>query len=73
VDDSIRTIQMDKINALKNERDSAAVTKTLADLSETAKNGNNLMPNIISAVETKATLGEVADTLRDVFGEYSGV
>ncbi len=73
VDDSIRTIQMDKIHALKSERDSESVQAALLNLSETAKNGTNVMPTIITAVENKATLGEVADTLRDVFGEYSGV
>ena len=73
VDDSIRTIQTNKIKALKSERDSGSVDKALATLSETAKAGSNLMPHIIEAVENKATLGEVADTLRDVFGEYSGV
>ena len=73
VDDSIRTIQMDKIHALKSERDSGSVQAALLNLSEAAKNGTNVMPTIITAVENKATLGEVADTLRDVFGEYSGV
>ncbi|MDG1099185.1 MAG: methylmalonyl-CoA mutase family protein, partial [Bacteroidia bacterium] len=73
VDDSIRSIQMDKILALKSERDAESVQSALLNLSETAKNGTNVMPTIIAAVENKATLGEVADTLRDVFGEYSGV
>ncbi len=73
VDDSIRSIQIDKILALKSERDAESVQSALLNLSETAKNGSNVMPTIIAAVENKATLGEVADTLRDVFGEYSGV
>lgn len=73
VDDSIRSIQMDKILALKSERDAESVQSALLNLSETAKNGTNVMPTIIAAAENKATLGEVADTLRDVFGEYSGV
>jgi methylmalonyl-CoA mutase N-terminal domain/subunit len=64
---------MDKILALKSERDAESVQSALLNLSETAKNGTNVMPTIIAAAENKATLGEVADTLRDVFGEYSGV
>jgi len=70
VDDSIRTVQMDKIKKLKAERNQQEVDQALATLSEHAKGTENLMPDIIRAVEAYATLGEVANTLRDVFGEY---
>jgi methylmalonyl-CoA mutase N-terminal domain/subunit len=70
VDDSIRQTQVDKINLLKAERNNEAVNLKLAQLKEAAKGTENLMPFILAAVEEYATLGEIADTLRSVFGEY---
>jgi methylmalonyl-CoA mutase N-terminal domain/subunit len=70
VDDSIRTKQTEKIAALKSARDNQAVSKSLAQLGDAAQGNQNLMPFILSAVENYATLGEIADTLRRVFGEY---
>lgn len=70
IDESIRTIQTDKLNKLKSERDSAAVEKALNDLLRAAKGRENLMPFILVAVEAYATLGEVSDVMRSVFGEY---
>lgn len=70
IDDSIRQTQIDKINKLKAERNNVLVEQKLAQLKEAAKGNENLMPYILSAVEEYATLGEIADTLRDVFGEY---
>ncbi|QQL48581.1 acyl-CoA mutase large subunit family protein [Mucilaginibacter ginkgonis] len=70
VDDSIRQLQIEKLNSLKAERDNELVRANLADLTTAAKGSNNLMPFIISAVESYATLGEIADVLREVFGEY---
>jgi methylmalonyl-CoA mutase N-terminal domain/subunit len=42
----------------------------LNQISEAAKDGTNLMPLLVDAVENYATLGEIADTLRNVFGEH---
>ncbi|MFA4871132.1 MAG: methylmalonyl-CoA mutase family protein [Pedobacter sp.] len=70
IDESIRAIQSDKLQKLKSERNNEAVKKALLNLSEAAKNTDNLMPFILSAVEEYATLGEIADVLRNVFGEY---
>jgi methylmalonyl-CoA mutase N-terminal domain/subunit len=70
VDDSIRKMQIDKINVLKASRDNKAVQHTLQQLSEAAKGEANLMPYILAAVESYATLGEIANTLRAIFGEY---
>ena len=70
IDESIRTIQTDKLNKLKSERDSAAVEKALNDLLRAAKGRENLMPFILVAVEAYATLGEVSDVMRSAFGEY---
>ncbi|MCX2453070.1 methylmalonyl-CoA mutase family protein [Pedobacter sp. PLR] len=70
IDESIRTIQTNKLNKLKSERDQVAVDKALNDLLVAAKGTANLMPFILVAVEVYATLGEVSDVLRSVFGEY---
>jgi methylmalonyl-CoA mutase N-terminal domain/subunit len=70
IDESISTIQTEKINKLKEERDNIAVQKALKNLREAAKGSENLMPYILTAVEAYSTLGEIADTLRNVFGEY---
>lgn len=70
IDDSIRTLQINKINALKASRDNQKVSESLARLEAAAKGTENLMPIIIEAVEEYATLGEIANTLRKVFGEY---
>ena len=70
VDDAIRKMQIEKIALLKSSRDNQAATASLQQLQEAAKGKQNLMPYILTAVECYATLGEIADTLRNVFGEY---
>lgn len=70
VDDSIRKVQMEKLKQLKSERDNEKVNTILQQLSADAGAGVNLMPGIIEAVEHYATLGEIADVFRNVFGEY---
>jgi methylmalonyl-CoA mutase, N-terminal domain len=72
IDDSIRQIQIDKINKLKSQRNSKEVEMFLNEIKMAAQSDCNLMPSIIKAVEAYATLGEVSDTLRSVFGEYKG-
>ncbi len=70
VDDAIRTTQINKLNELKAERDNVEVKNSLINLEAAARGDSNLMPFILTAVENYATLGEIADTLRSVFGEY---
>lgn len=70
VDDSIRKQQATRIALLKNRRDNNAVSLSLQHLGKAATGQENLMPYILSAVENYATLGEIADELRKVFGEY---
>ncbi len=72
VDDSIRAYQIEKLNRVKAERDNEKVTLALARLEAYAKGTENLMPAILEAVECYASLGEIADVLRGVFGEYKG-
>jgi len=70
VDDSIRLNQMEKIKSLKSRRDNAKVNTHLAALKIAAQGTENLMPYILDCCESYATLGEIADVMRDVFGEY---
>ncbi len=70
VDDSIRTVQIDKLKALREKRDNAKVADCLKNIKDHATNNQNLMPVVIDAVENFCTLGEIADALRQVFGEY---
>ncbi len=70
IDDSIRNLQTEKIKKVKAERNETKVQALLASLEQQAKDGTNLMPGIVDAVEHYATLGEVADVFRKVFGEY---
>ena len=70
VDDSIRQVQIEKLNALRNNRNPAMVDQVLQNLNDKAASGENLMPAVLEAVEQKCTLGEIADELRGVFGEH---
>ncbi len=72
IDDSIRQLQTEKLASLRNRRDPARVDQMLQLLSDRASNGENIMPAVLEAVENLCTLGEIADTLREVFGEYRG-
>jgi methylmalonyl-CoA mutase N-terminal domain/subunit len=62
--------QQERLRAVKVERDNEAVTSALARLEDAARGDDNLMPAILEAVKTYATLGEVSDAMRKVFGEY---
>ncbi|OEF95543.1 methylmalonyl-CoA mutase [Vulcanibacillus modesticaldus] len=70
VDPIVAQEQEQKLLELKATRDNYAVTSTLKALKEAAKTDKNLMPYIIDAVKVYATLGEITNVLRDVFGEY---
>ena len=70
IDESIQKLQSDKLSSLKQRRNPEAVVSCLAAIRSAATNGNNLMPAVLEAVEHYCTLGEIADELRKVFGEY---
>jgi methylmalonyl-CoA mutase, N-terminal domain len=70
VDPEVGAKQVARLAELKSVRDNAVVKKTLAELKTAAEGTDNLMPPILKAVKALATLGEVCDTLRGVFGEY---
>ena len=55
---------------LRNRRDGSAVSQALDSLRQAAEGTANLMPPIVECVRASASLGEICDTLRGVFGEY---
>jgi methylmalonyl-CoA mutase N-terminal domain/subunit len=71
VDPSIGEKQVKKLEELKRTRDSAAVKSSLNALSQAAKSGSNIVPYIYEAVKNYATLGEITNVLREIYGEYT--
>ena len=70
VDPELEKKQCGKIQKLKKERDSVSVKSSLKQIESHAKGNENLVPAVFEAVKSYATLGEISDTLRSVFGEY---
>ncbi len=70
VDPTVRDQQVERLRELKGQRNQYEVRDALTGVKEAAKTGANLMPPILEAVRSMATLGEICDTLREVFGEY---
>ena len=70
IDSSVEVSQKAKLKNLKETRDNDAVKRALADLTAAAKTNENLMPKILNAVKTYATLGETINALKEIFGEY---
>ncbi len=71
VDEAVQAEQIARLAALRASRDAAAVAGSLARLRAAAQDPNApLMPRFIEAVEAYATLGEICNTLREIFGEY---
>jgi methylmalonyl-CoA mutase N-terminal domain/subunit len=70
INDSIRTVQSERLTALRENRDRVKAAACISNIEAAAKDGRNLMPFVIEAVEHKSTLGEISDVLRGVFGEY---
>ncbi len=72
IDDSIRKIQSDKLAKLRAKRDNEKVKESLKNIKAASREEKNIMPFVIEAVENYATLGEIADSLREIYGEYQG-
>ena len=70
VDPALEAEQGERLRQLRAERDSAKVQEALRQVEQAARGKENLMSHILSAVEAYATVGEISDTLRQVFGEY---
>ena len=73
IDESVARQQRDRLAELRRTRDNRRVTQTLNDLEAAARGDKNTMPCILECVRAYATLGEICDTLRSVFGTYEEV
>ena len=69
-DPALERAQVERLRALKARRNQAATDTARKNLADAAAGSDNLMPAILGAVVAFATVGEIADTLRDAFGEY---
>jgi methylmalonyl-CoA mutase N-terminal domain/subunit len=70
VDPEVERRQIERVRALRAGRSASAWNAAITRVETAATDGSNLMPPIISAVEARATVGEIADTLRAAFGAY---
>jgi methylmalonyl-CoA mutase N-terminal domain/subunit len=70
IDPKIEQTQIARLKSLRAKRNASLVTAALTELSRRATTTENLLPAILSAVESLATVGEISDTLRRTFGEY---
>jgi methylmalonyl-CoA mutase N-terminal domain/subunit len=70
VDDAVQEGQIDRVRRVRAERDGEAVDRALADVTKVAESDDNLLPAMREALCHQATVGEVCDALRSVFGVY---
>ena len=70
IDEEIERSQVARLKTLRARRDSTRVQSALSELQRRAATSENLLPAILAAVETYATVGEMSDALRRIFGEY---
>jgi methylmalonyl-CoA mutase N-terminal domain/subunit len=70
IDEALERRQVERVRALRVRRDAEAHAVALRGVEDAARGGENLMPRIVAAVESYATVGEIANVLRGVFGEY---
>ena len=73
LDADVERRQVERLEGLRRSRDQAAWRAALDAVESAARGHDNLVPRIIAAVEAKATVGEIADTMRGVFGEFREV
>lgn len=70
IDLQVQEQQVKKLHQIKQQRDKTAVEKNLTHLKQIARSEQNIMPAIVEAVKAYATLGEICNVMREVFGEY---
>jgi len=70
IDPEVERRQMERVRALRAGRDNHACREALEAVAQAAGTGTNLVPPIIDAVEARATVGEISDAMRTVFGEF---
>jgi len=70
IDPALESRQVERVRSLRARRDASRWKDALAKVEEAARSGENVMPGILAAVEACATVGEISDAMRRVFGEY---
>jgi methylmalonyl-CoA mutase, N-terminal domain len=70
IDPALEPKQVERLRALRAKRDAETWQAAIRAVEDTARSGDNLMPRILAAVEAKATVGEISDAMRKVYGEY---
>ena len=70
IDEGVAKQQEEELNKLKQERENEVVTEKLKNLKEAAQGTENLMPYIMDAIRAYASIGEIINTLKEIFGEY---
>jgi methylmalonyl-CoA mutase N-terminal domain/subunit len=70
IDESLERKQVERLRALRTKRNAGSCSTALNAVQEAARSGEDLMPRILAAVEASATVGEISDAMRKVFGEY---
>ena len=70
IEEALEGRQVDRVRALRKRRDAGVHGAALRRVEDAARSGGNLMPQILHAVESYATVGEIANVMRTVFGEY---
>jgi methylmalonyl-CoA mutase N-terminal domain/subunit len=70
IDESLERKQVERLRAVRAKRDQAKWQAAVKAVEDTARGTGNLMPVIVEAVEAHATVGEISDAMRHVYGEY---
>ncbi len=70
IDEKLEPKQVERLQALRARRDQAKCQSAMQKIEDAARSGDNLMPHIVTAVESYCTVGEISDAMRRVFGEY---
>src|ERR1700692_4317606 len=70
IDPGLEPKQVERLQALRAKRNAATWQAAIRAVEDTARSGDNLMPRILAAVEANATVGEISDAMRKVYGEY---
>ncbi len=73
IDESLERKQVERLRALREKRDKGVWNSAMLGIEDAARQGDNLMPSIIKAVESNCTVGEISDAMRKIFGEYKEV
>jgi methylmalonyl-CoA mutase N-terminal domain/subunit len=70
IDPALEPRQVERVRAVRGKRNPETWQAALRAVEDTARSGENLMPRILAAVEANATVGEISDAMRKVYGEY---